>query len=539
MMKKKNLEVFVLIFCVISQIFLIFAITKIENSFLRNDTWEKVPKIKTELPQLSITQTWGSNGTIISKASSAQYYPEICSDGAGGAIITWWDYRNGSNFDIYAQRIDSSGNVQWTPDGVAICTAINDQYSPQICSDGIGGAIITWTDYRSGSNYDIYSQKINSSGNVQWTADGVATCTAIRSQGAPEICNDRAGGAIITWEDSRSGSNNKIYAQRINSLGNIQWTADGVAICTASSNQENPEICKDGAGGAIITWGVYRIYAQRINSSGNVLWPADGVAICTASLDREHPQICSDGAGGAIITWDDSRSGPSFHMNDIYAQRINSSGNVQWTANGVAICTIITNQRYPEICSDGAGGGIITWEDFRNDPSSNIYAQRVNATGDIQWNYGGVRICTAINDQTSPEICNDGAGGGIITWCDNRSGSNYDIYAQEINSSGKVQWTADGIAICTAINGQYGPQICSDGVGGAIITWSDFRSGAGGTSNDIYAQHIAQHTNYDPAEPENGGIPFELIITIASFVGIAVVIGIATTLIIKKRHKNV
>ena len=72
----------------------------------------------------------------------------------------------GASFDIYAQRVDSSGVSQWTSDGVAICTAANDQYSPMITSNGFGGAIITWEDYRNGGITDIYAQSINNGGVV-------------------------------------------------------------------------------------------------------------------------------------------------------------------------------------------------------------------------------------------------------------------------------------------------------------------------------------------------------------------------------------
>ena len=84
--------------------------------------------------------------------------PTIVSDGSGGAIITWQDYRNGNN-DIYAQRINAGGTVQWTLNGVAICTETHSQTYPTIVSDGSGGAIITWQDDRNGNN-DIYAQRI-------------------------------------------------------------------------------------------------------------------------------------------------------------------------------------------------------------------------------------------------------------------------------------------------------------------------------------------------------------------------------------------
>ncbi|OGQ57841.1 MAG: hypothetical protein A3G39_03740 [Deltaproteobacteria bacterium RIFCSPLOWO2_12_FULL_43_16] len=104
----------------------------------------------------------------ISTAANSQERPAIVSDGSGGAIVTWYDYRSGTYSDIYAQRIDANGNVLWTTNGMAISTAANNQYYPQIVSDGSGGAIITWEDYRSG-NWDIYGQRIDANGNVLWT----------------------------------------------------------------------------------------------------------------------------------------------------------------------------------------------------------------------------------------------------------------------------------------------------------------------------------------------------------------------------------
>ena len=68
--------------------------------------------------------------------------------------------------------------------------------------------------------------------------------------------------------------------------------------------------------------------------------PAVNTAICIATGDQSSPTIVADGAGGSIITWYDLRSGSS----DIYAQRINAAGVVQWTANGVAICTATGEQ---------------------------------------------------------------------------------------------------------------------------------------------------------------------------------------------------
>jgi hypothetical protein len=132
------------------------------------------------------------------------------------------DLRSG-NADIYAQRVNASGAAQWTTDGVALSPATGGQGDPHITSDGAGGAIVTWTDDRSGSyESDIYAQRVNASGAVQWTPDGVALCTATGTQYSPTITSDGAGGAIVAWEDHRCGS--LIYAQRIRASGEIVAT---------------------------------------------------------------------------------------------------------------------------------------------------------------------------------------------------------------------------------------------------------------------------------------------------------------------------
>jgi hypothetical protein len=321
--------------------------------------------------------------TAICTASGYQSYPRIISDGSGGAIIAWSDGRSGSYHEhIYAQKVDSSGAVQWTDNGVAICTASGYQGWPQIISDGSGGAIITWGDSRNGeANFDIYAQRVNSSGAVQWTTNGVGICTALGDQLLPRIISDGSGGAIITWPDYRNGNlNEDIYAQRMDSSGAAQWTANGVAISTGSGGQGWAQIISDGSGGAIITWltnsGSGQTYAQRVDSSGAFQWTPDGVAVCSG---YSEVQLIPDGSGGAIITWSQDRSYLGNHR-DIYASKVDSSGNVPWTADGIAVSNGYGDKTGPQLIPDGSGGAIITWGVYypnRGLYSDDIYAQRV------------------------------------------------------------------------------------------------------------------------------------------------------------------
>ncbi len=377
--------------------------------------------------------TWTPEGAVVCAASFDQVSPSACTDGSGGAIVVWRDHRSGGGLDIYAQRIDAHGRSLWAKDGVAICTVSNNQYAPVIVPDGAGGAVIAWYDYRA-LNYDIFTQRVDAGGNVLWLGGGVGMCVEALSQFNPVIVTDGAGGAIIAWTDLRGG-NADVFARRVSAGGVPQWLSGGVAICTNGADQLDPALVADGAGGAIVVWrdvrgGTWDVYAQRVSSSGSGLWTVNGVAVCNAAFDQLRPQLTSDGGGGAIVAWDDARGANV----DVYAQRLNGSGAPQWALNGVVVGGAASGQTRPSVVSDGAAGAIIAWED-RRAGNADVYAQRVSPTGASLWTANGVAVCIAAGDQVAPLVVTDGAGGAAMAWRDSRAG-NVDLYAHRVGAAG-------------------------------------------------------------------------------------------------------
>jgi len=465
-----------------------------------------------------------ATNTSICDQSFNQTKAAITSDGNGGAIMVWDDDRtNTFSNDIYAQKVNAAGVVQWAVDGVTICTASGYQSDPFIVSDGAGGAIIVWEDTRNGfPDYDIYAQRINASGNVVWTSNGIVVYDFFDYASITDVISDGSGGAILVWDDYRSGSSVDVYAQRIDGNGNLLWTpSSGVPISTAANDQNSARIVSDGNNGAIIAYSndigapgnpLLTIYAQKINGSGVVQWTTNGVEICSPGPNQGgiSPRICPDGNGGAIVAWDDQRSGTS---SDVYAQRINSSGATEWIANGIAIRNASgVLEGGVVLTSDNAGGAILSWLDDRNGSGLHIYAQRVNAGGVIQWTTSGVSVY-GINN-TSPsgiQIISDGVNGAIINWTDDTSPSDWNIFSQKINSAGVIQWVASGLAVSNAANIQSEPKITTDGQGGAILVWTDWRN-FNTSGLDIYAQRVFQ----------DGVLPVELSSFSASVIGSAV-----------------
>lgn len=439
---------------------------------------------------INVFSQWNVNSNIntpVAVVPKSQNSVHVVSDSNGGIVLVWDDNRNSTTTlnDIYAQRLNASGSRKWLFNGKVICNDAAIQKNSAVIEAGSGSAIITWEDNRAG-NYDIYAQKIDSSGNVLWTTNGVAVCNKTTTQKSPKIIGDNAGGAIIVWEDSLNFYWD-IYAQRISSTGALLWATGGISICSAPNTQANPRIDLDGLGGAIFTWqdkrnnADYDIYAQRVNALGVVQWAANGVAICNAINTQSNPRIEPDGSNGAIIAWVDKRNGADYN---VYAQRINSLGAVQWTANGVSVCGAINNQSALDMKYIGSTGVVLSWKDDRAS-TIQIYTQLLSLSGMPQLATDGIKISNSLKS-INPNTISDGNGGAIMAWQDSTT-LGWDITSQKINATGVVQWVNGGISVSNAGNDQINASQVSDGNGGAIYAWDDRRNGI---DYDMYAHHL-------------------------------------------------
>jgi hypothetical protein len=176
-------------------------------------------------------------------------------------------------------------------------------------------------------------------------------------------------------------------------------------------------------------YGLLLLLAVCFVNTANAQWHSDSVtstAVCTAAGNQQGPKICTDGADGAIIVWEDYRSASTW---DIYAQHLNAKGVPQWGTNGVAVCVTGYNQRYPVIAEDDSGGVYVVWEDDRTATNGiDLYGQHVRADGTLAYISTGARVCAdssnspnARRDQNTVNMCHDGFGNAFVVWEDNRA----------------------------------------------------------------------------------------------------------------------
>jgi hypothetical protein len=130
--------------------------------------------------------------------------------------VTWRDGRFG-NDEIFIDKISPNGTSAWQTNGLQLSNSIYNKLNPNICSDGNGGAIVAWQDSTI-NDWDVYSQKINSLGQQQWTIGGQVVSSAIEIQSHPKNIPDGYGGSIYVWQDKRANQYD-IYCHHLNAEG--------------------------------------------------------------------------------------------------------------------------------------------------------------------------------------------------------------------------------------------------------------------------------------------------------------------------------
>jgi len=356
---------------------------------------------------------------------------------------------------------------------------------------------------------------------ANWPPFGRAVETAGDSQVHSSIATDGADGAIVVWQDPRLPRTN-IFAQHLLASGDVDpaWPVDGRALLAdpaalekADGGQVAPVIVSDGAHGAIVAWQDLRsaptdidVFAQHILANGTLdpAWPANGRALSTALGNQEGLLIVSDGAGGALVAWTDSRNGGADP--GIFAQHVLSTGLVdsRWPADGLAVCAIPGQQQFPVMTQDGSGGAILAWDDNRAGAIGfDVFAEHVLNAGTVDpaWPVNGRALCTVVGDQGRPTIASDGTHGAIVGWTDGRVVGVDHIFAEHVLGAGSLDpaWPVNGRQISNAGVLESRPLAVSDGAGGAIVNWQSFT-----VHLNIFAQHVLSNGALDPGWPAAG-----------------------------------
>ena len=170
----------------------------------------------------------------------------------------------------------------------------------------------------------------------------------------------------------------------------------------------------------------------------------------------------------------------------------------QWhpdSSQNTPVCDTASQQTQVQGCTDGANGAIFVWQDSRGSITQ-IYAQHLDSNGRVKWNSNGLKLATQVKGepsiQTNPIITTDDSCGAYVVWLDTRSSSinGTCIFGQHILANGTLAYPDTGLAVAVGLNGCLNPTLCDDGFGGAYVAWEDNRACIQQNQPDIWMNRL-------------------------------------------------
>ena len=172
----------------------------------------------------TIAPGWPIYGRAVCTDPSYRSYFSAASDDSGGIYIAWDDDRSASvdGFnDVFAVRLFGTASLApgWIADGKRIATvpAPAIQFLGAIATFDFGSFVAVWVDDR-GAGPELYAQEMTRSGDPApgWPTDGrLVSAHPTFGERPNSVISDGMGGLVAAWTDYRGGDidNGDIYAQ--------------------------------------------------------------------------------------------------------------------------------------------------------------------------------------------------------------------------------------------------------------------------------------------------------------------------------------
>ncbi len=178
------------------------------------------------------------------------------------------------NFDMYAVKLDSSGNLKWEK----TIGGSNDDFGTAIVQTYDKGlAIAGYTNSFGAGGYDFYVVKLDSAGNLLWTK----TIGGKNDEQAYSMVESNDNGLVIVGYTLSYGANpgiaKNVYVVKLDSAGNLKWTR---TIGGTKGEIGNAIIQTSDKGfaitGSTASYGIgyfSNVYFLKLDSMGNLCHP--------------------------------------------------------------------------------------------------------------------------------------------------------------------------------------------------------------------------------------------------------------------------
>jgi hypothetical protein len=309
--------------------------------------------------------------SVVSETGETPGFVEIAAADSGSVILSW--VRDITSFPsprhVRARKFASNGAPLWaTHVNVYDAFSVPIGYYPQILSDGGGGALFLW--HRSdGAFFNSFVQHLSAGGTELLPHNGVAVSTTpgMHHLNPAFSYHQASGETIVFWNEKNSlQSQFGLYAQKLSAGGTRMWGDGGVVLLPVTPLELFPPHSVGYGDGAMVffldTPGVTsnRVLGMRVATDGASVWGPSPLVLSSVLSDKSRYPVTIDAGGVAKVVWEDDRSGNV----DLYAQNVNPDGSLGSPAVPGSIDGMMTMSKsvfssrlllyWPESCSHGA-----------------------------------------------------------------------------------------------------------------------------------------------------------------------------------------
>jgi len=277
---------------------------------------------------------WGAGVTLSDDSDGSFGLSDIQASDGVNAIVSW--VRQGPNFfdprHIWAQKFSNTGGILWAPTHARVFDSGSIQFGnfPSFVTDGAGGAVFSWY---STSPLQCFTQRILTGGSEAFVHNGVAVSTdASRTRVSPDASFNAATEEIfVFWTEMNGGQSQwGVYGQKVASDGSRKWTDTGKVLRPVGGTFMSQVSTEAYADGALVFYveelagGNDRLEATRRDTDGDAVWTPPIVAASSAPSGKSRLATDLSSSGVALLAWSDDRS----DANDVYAQNVNDDGTL-------------------------------------------------------------------------------------------------------------------------------------------------------------------------------------------------------------------
>ncbi len=283
---------------------------------------------------------YGTDPLYFSSGTNEQYTHPIPIPGIGGSYIIGFEGTTGSfpglTVHLYAQKYSSAGVPQWGSSPVTISNAGGFPFYEitNLIPDGNYGVVFVWYDDRDMNNiYSTFVQRVDSTGGVLFTPNGVevSSLSSNHHLNPDVVINPSTYEIYAFWiEQNNLQSLAGISGQKLSSAGSKLWGNNGMTFKAMDSNTDLHMSAQYEDGNEYVYYLEYIGATQNnlakafsIDGNGNFNWAGNIVTFSTvvSSKSRLVTDIYNNGV--SVLAWSDGRQ----DAGGIYTQNIQANGS--------------------------------------------------------------------------------------------------------------------------------------------------------------------------------------------------------------------